>query len=191
MLFRQRLNANSINGPKSLKNAVLAATCAVTLASCQSTEDTLAVAPEEVITEADLRAYCPPVVLRDGTASYRTYANDNETDPNSVVYQASIKEQTRDCRYRNGQLLMTVAVAGRVVPGPQGSAGTVNLPIRVAITEGSATAYSNLDQYPVNVEPTAGASQFLYRNDSIVLPEPADRNMVIYIGFDEGPYDTP
>ena len=162
------------------------------LAACQTnTDEVLTPQPEDVVTEADLRAYCPPVVLREGTASFRTYSPENSADPNDIIYQASISDQTRDCRYRNGQLLMTVAVAGRVVAGPKGQTGTVNLPIRVAITQGDATAYSNLDRYPVTVTPSAGASQFLYSNDSIVLPEPTERNLVIYIGFDEGPYDTP
>lgn len=159
------------------------------LAACQ-TGETIDVTAEDVITEADLRAYCPQIILREGTAFFNTYTAGNDGDASQVVYQASIKDQTRTCKYRNGQLFITVAVAGRVVAGPQGAAGDVTLPIRVAIVQGGEPAYSELGRLPVNVQPTGGATQFLYTNDQIVLPEPAERNLVIYIGFDEGPYDT-
>lgn len=162
------------------------------LAACQTgTDDVLQVQPDDVITEADLQAYCPPIILREGTAFFQTYTDGNDGNADEIVYQASIKDQTRTCRYRNGQLQMTVAVAGRVVNGPKGNAGTVDLPIRVAVTQGDATAYSDLGNLSVAMVPGAGAQQFLYSNDRIVLPEPSQRNLVVYIGFDEGPYDTP
>lgn len=168
---------------------VMASLGLLALAACQ-TGETLDVAADDVITEADLRAYCPQIILREGTAFFNTYTSGNDGDPGSVVYQASIVDQTRTCKYRNGQLFITVAVAGRVVAGPQGTAGDVTLPIRVAVVQGGAPAYSELGRLPVNVQPTAGATQFLYTNDQIILPEPTERNLVIYIGFDEGPYDT-
>jgi ABC-type Fe3+-hydroxamate transport system substrate-binding protein len=168
----------------------LAGLALLTLAACQTgTEEVLD--PDEVITEADLRAYCPQVILREGTSSFRTYTKGNDGNADAVIYQASIADQTRTCKYRNGQLLMTVAVAGRVVTGPEGRTGTIELPIRVAIVEGAETVYSQLGRLSVSVTPTGGASQFLYTDDQIVLPEPSERNLVIYIGFDEGPYDTP
>ena len=92
--------------------------------------------------------------------------------------------------YRNGQLFMTVAAAGRVVNGPKGSGGDITMPIRVATSEGESVPYSNLGQFTVNVVPGAGASQFIYKDDQIVLPEPQSRGFVVYVGFDEGPYNT-
>jgi len=170
--------------------SAFAAMALFSVAACQTgTEEVLN--PDDVITEADLRAYCPQVMLREGTSSFRTYTKGNEDSSDAVIYQASIADQTRTCKYRNGQLLMTVAVAGRVVPGPEGRSGSVELPIRVAIVQGADTAYSRLGRLPVSVSPTSGASQFLYTDDQIVLPEPSERNLVIYVGFDEGPYDTP
>lgn len=183
--------ADSLSAKSSFggMRALMAGLGLLALAACQ-TGETLDVAAEDVITEADLRAYCPQIILREGTAFFNTYTAGNDGDASEVIYQASIKDQTRTCKYRNGQLFMTVAVAGRVVAGPQGAAGEVSLPIRVAIVQGGNPVYSELGRLPVSVQPTAGATQFLYTNDQIVLPEPAERNLVIYIGFDEGPYDT-
>lgn len=165
---------------------------ALALAACQtaSTQDTLGTAQEEAITEADLRAYCPRVQLNEGTAFFTTYTAGNDGNADEAIYQAVISDVTRTCRYRNGQLFITVAAAGRVVNGPKGTGGTINMPIRVAVKEGEGLPYSRLGEFGVTVTPGAGATQFIYKDDQIILPEPAARNIQILAGFDEGPYNT-
>src|SRR5690606_19938017 len=53
----------------------------------------------ERIDEAELRAYCPRISLREGTAYYNTYAKapagEPQEDRSLVIYQASIGEVTR------------------------------------------------------------------------------------------------
>lgn len=175
-----------------IKAGVFALT-AFALAACQtaSTQDTLGSAVEEKVTEADLRAYCPRVQLNEGTAFLQTYTDGNDGNAEELIYQASISDVTRTCRYRNGQLFITVAAAGRVVNGPQGTGGNITMPIRVAVKEGDQLPYSRLGKFDVTVTPGAGASQFIYKDDQIVLPEPAIRNIQILVGYDEGPYNTP
>lgn len=182
---------NSFDFGKVLRGCLLAVT-ALALASCQTatTQDTLDVA-EDPVTEDDLRAYCPRVTLNEGTAYFRTYTNGNEDNPDEVVYQALISDVTRSCKYRNGQLFIQVAAAGRVVNGPKGTGGSVTMPIRVAVKSGDALPYSRLGNFEVAVTPGAGASQYIYKDDQIVIPEPTARNVQILVGFDEGPYDTP
>ncbi|WP_192900441.1 hypothetical protein [Roseitalea porphyridii] len=163
-----------------------------TLAACQAagTGDVLDLSTgEESFTEADLRAYCPRVSLLEGTAYLRTYTNGNDGNPDEVIHQAVITDVTRTCRYRNGQLFMTVAAAGRVVNGPKGSPGSLDLPIRVAIRQGENLPYSQLGR--LDVAMGGSATQFIYRDDQIVLPEPQVRNLQVLVGFDEGPYNTP
>lgn len=162
------------------------------LAACQGTGagDVLDVSTnDETFTEADLRAYCPRVTLLEGTAYLRTYTDGNEGNADEVIYQAVITDVTRSCRYRNGQLLMEVAAAGRVVNGPQGAAGSLNLPVRVAIRAGEDLPYSQLGR--IDVAMNQGATQFIYKDEQIILPEPEIRNLQVLVGFDEGPYDTP
>lgn len=186
------VNAGSGNNQAILKAGAFAL-MAIALTACQtaSTQDTLGSAVEEKVTEADLRAYCPRVQLNEGTAFFQTYTNGNEDNPDEVIYQASISDVTRTCRYRNGQLFITVAAAGRVVNGPKGTGGNITMPIRVAVKEGDQLPYSRLGQFEVAVTPGAGASQFIYKDDQIILPEPAIRNIQILVGYDEGPYNTP
>lgn len=190
------MSSKCVEGSRTASSVLLAsvfALAAFTLAACQtsSTEDTLGSAAEEKVTEADLRAYCPRVQLNEGTAFFQTYTDGNEDNADELIYQASISDVTRTCRYRNGQLFITVAAAGRVVNGPQGTGGSITMPIRVAVKEGDQVPYSRLGKFDVTVTPGAGASQFIYKDDQIVLPEPAIRNIQILVGYDEGPYNTP
>jgi hypothetical protein len=142
------------------------------------------------ITDVELRAYCPKVELRDGTNFYRTFEGGASEDPNAIIYQASLGETSRDCRYQDGTLSMTVAVAGRIVPGPKGRDGQINMPIRVAVTQGDTVLYSQLHQHPVQIA-ASGATQFVFTDRSVSFPTPSTTNVLVFIGYDEGPYDTP
>ncbi|MEO0543801.1 MAG: hypothetical protein AAFY99_08275 [Pseudomonadota bacterium] len=176
---------------KSFKiSAVLVGLC-LALAACQTGTPDEVLNVDDAITEADLVAYCPRPTLLEGTAILREYTDGNDDNPDEVVYQASITDVTRSCRYRNGQLFMQVAAAGRVLNGPKGTGGQLNLPIRVAVRQGESIPYSTLGRLDVTVIPGAGATQFIYKDEQIVLPEPTIRNLVVLVGFDEGPYNTP
>lgn len=158
--------------------------------------------PDTRVKASDLLAYCPAITLRDGTAYFNTYAKGGrkmkkdeaeegltETADNSadVVYQAAITDVTRDCSRGGGQLTMKVAVAGKVVPGPKGSAGAITMPIRVAVVHGSQVLYSQLHQYKVQVADMSAATQFVFNDPNVVIPEPSDKNYQVFVGYDEGP----
>ncbi|MET3660659.1 hypothetical protein [Aquamicrobium ahrensii] len=141
----------------------------------------------EKVLASELMAYCPTLTLREGTAYFNTYARGGQDDPAKIVYQASIGEVTRDCKRSNGQLTMNVAAAGRVVPGPQGAAGTITMPIRVVVMRGGDVLYSQLHQYKVQVSDTSSATQFVFSDPNVTVPEPSSRNYQVFVGYDEGP----
>lgn len=158
------------------------------LAGCQSSGGTDMAAAPEPVRESELRAFCPQVQLRQGTAFYSSYQRGGQDDPQRLVHQASISNVTRACSYASdGSITMNVGVAGRVVPGPQGSAGQSTLPIRIAVVQGTTVLYSQLHQYPVNVQDTAGATQFVFNDPAVTIPRPEGTNIVVFAGFDEGP----
>ncbi|PBB93560.1 hypothetical protein CK215_06330 [Mesorhizobium sp. WSM3864] len=166
---------------------------------------------------SQLRAYCPKVTLRDGTAFFNTYAKgtaaktkkrkvdaaadaeaqaaaqtgpngqpvDPNRDPAKIIYQASITDVTRDCIHENGQLTMKIAVAGKVVPGPLFTPGTVTMPIRIAVQHGPDVLYSQLHQYQVQVTDPSAATQFVFTDTNVVVPEPTARDYQAYAGYDE------
>jgi hypothetical protein len=143
------------------------------------------------ITEDELRGYCPQVILRENTGYYNTYTNKEEKSPDDVIYQASIGEVTRSCSQANGVLNMKVAAAGRVVAGPKGKNGTITMPIRVAVLEGSNVVYSQLTQHKVQIDTAAGATQFLVADENVSVPIAPGTRYRVYVGYDEGPYNTP
>ncbi|WP_048646053.1 hypothetical protein [Nitratireductor soli] len=141
----------------------------------------------DVVRESELRAYCPPAVLREGTSFFRTYQKGAQDDASKLIYQASISDVTRTCRHNAGSFGMTVAVAGRVVPGPVGTTGSVTMPIRVAVLRDDQVVYSKLFQHNVVISETAGATQFIFNDPDIVVPGQADRSIQVIVGYDEGP----
>ena len=161
------------------------------LAGCQSVGKALdngALKPDAPKVKAsDLRAYCPKVTLREGTAYFNTYARGGQDDPAKLVYQAAISDVTRDCSRADGTLTMNVAVAGKVVPGPLGAAGTITMPIRIAVVQGNQVLYSQLHQYKVQITDTSAATQFVFNDANVSVPLPSGNTYQAFAGFDEGP----
>ncbi|KGF67751.1 lipoprotein [Hoeflea sp. BAL378] len=138
-----------------------------------------------------IQGTCPQVVLREGTAYYRQFAKGGDGDPAKIMHQASISDTTRQCRISGDQMIITVAVSGRVVTGPAGKAGTVEVPVRVAVIEGENVLYSDLQKHPVTLLEGMPAEQFIFTNSSVTFPAASARSVKLYVGFDPGPYDTP
>lgn len=169
---------------------------ALVLAGCQSGSGVDALdlnnpRSDEPVKLSELRMYCPAIQLREGTAYFNTYERGAKDDPSRIIYQASIADVTRKCSNANGMLNINVGVAGRIVPGPKGKVGTITMPLRVVVVAGSEVVYSQLFKHPVNVDDTIGATQFIFTDPSIQIPTPASQNLLIFAGYDEGPYDTP
>lgn len=161
-------------------------------AGCQSNDtdgtlDVAAAAAQQKVTQEELLAYCPGVSLREGTAYYNTYTRDGQDDPAKIIYQASISDVTRSCTNNAGMMTMNVAVAGRVIPGPAGQAGTIKMPIRVVVVRGSEVLYSQLHDYQVQVGGAAGATQFVFNDPAVTFPTPEKGTVQVFAGYDEGP----
>jgi hypothetical protein len=144
-------------------------------------------ATQAKVTASSLQAYCPKITVRDGTAYFDSYARGGQGDQTKIVYQASIADVTRDCNQANGTLTLNVAVAGKIVPGPLASAGTVTMPIRIVVVRGADVLYSKLHQYKVQMSDLSAATQFVFNDPNIAVPEPTAKNYQIFAGFDEGP----
>lgn len=160
-------------------------------AGCQSSDSPTRNVPDQAarptVKESELRAYCPSTSLREGTSYFSTYQGNAKDDPTKVIYQASLTDTTRACTYEGGNVTINVAAAGRIVPGPSGKPGSINLPIRVAVVQGGQVLYSKLHDYKVAVSDTSAATQFSFNDPAITIPMPARNSVQIFVGFDEGP----
>ena len=85
------------------------------------------------------------------------YEHGHEAEPDYVRFLGSIAKTARECHQQGDTLTMKLGVSGRVVAGPKGSAGTVTLPLRVAvakqISDGKGPLYSQLFKIQVTVTP--------------------------------------
>lgn len=136
------------------------------------------------VTEEELRAYCPMIYMREDGSYYNTYTRGGDNDPEKIIYQVSISEVTRSCKYIDGQLQIKAAASGRIVPGPNFKPGTIALPIRVTVLQGDVPLYSKLHKYALQAKYGTEAVQFIFLDDKIILPKPTQQNLRIYIAFE-------
>ncbi|UVK53951.1 hypothetical protein DBIPINDM_000309 [Mesorhizobium sp. AR02] len=106
-------------------------------------------------------------------------------DSARIIYQASISDVTRDCSRADGQLTMKIAVAGKIVPGPKFTPGTITMPIRTAVMHGTDVLYSQIHQYQVQVTDPSVATQFVFTDSNAVVPAPTAQDYQAYAGYDE------
>ncbi len=84
-----------------------------------------------VLPVASQDIYCPTVDLAEGGAALRVGGADNA----SVRYQFNIGDTARECDPAGpGQATLKIGVAGEVVVGPAGSAGTFSAPLKITVT---------------------------------------------------------
>jgi len=144
------------------------------------------VAPEGKILASELLAYCPKITVKEDESTKTVYAKGGDGDPAKLAYQVSISDSTRSCNRQTGMLAMEVALAGRVVPGPAVTPGTITVPIRVMVVQGGGDVLYN-QVFNQQVSVASQAQQFVFKDSSVVVPIPADKSLQLFAGFDQGP----
>lgn len=131
---------------------------------------------------------CPVVEVRSGTSTLSvTGSGEGAT---ALRYQASLGRTARECSTNAGTLNMKVGVQGRVVLGPSGGPGQLDLPLRYAVVkEGPEpkTIISKLSRVAVTIPPEQGNVPFVHVEEALSVPLPPQTELdayVIYIGFD-------
>jgi hypothetical protein len=108
----------------------------------------------------------------------------------SLRYQASFLQTARECTVSGPNLTIKVGVQGRLVVGPAGSAGTVNVPLRYALVrEGlePKTLWTKMFLVPVSIPPGQLNLPWIHVEEEMTVPRPSDKDLesaIIYIGFD-------
>ena len=134
---------------------------------------------------------CPDVSVRQGAATMTSSANPAEPTATNLRYQVTITTTARECRLVGNNLLsIKVGLQGRVILGPEGSPGTVDVPVRYAVVrEGldPKTITTKLDRVPVAVPPNDTNVLFTHVTEGLEFPMPRGAEIdayVVYIGFD-------
>lgn len=142
----------------------------------------------------DQNSYCPVVDVRQGasTLSVTGMAPKTETETATMTlrYQGTIGQAARECSFAGGNLAMKIGVQGRLILGPQGGPGQIEVPLRYAlIMEGPEpkTLWTKLYRFPVTISEGQASVPFTHIAEDLVVPKPRAvdlENYVVYIGFD-------
>jgi hypothetical protein len=133
---------------------------------------------------------CPGVEVRNGAATLSIAAPGVEAGPMTTRYQVTIGDTARECAPLGGVMTMKVGVQGRVLLGPAGAPGQVDIPLRIVVVQEGVnpkTIVSKLYRVPVQV--TAGQTSVPYaqveQDLTFPMPSPAVLDAyVVYVGFD-------
>ncbi len=129
---------------------------------------------------------CPEIEVLGGAASLRVGGQDNA----AVRYQYSMGEVARECSVEDNKINIKVGVEGRVLLGPAGSAGSFQVPVRIAIRQESDQKPALSKAYRVSAAIAPGETQTTFNMVSEPLQVPflgarADQDYTIVVGFDE------
>jgi hypothetical protein len=182
---------------------------ALALAGCGSTSDFFKTSPLDLFSSSskatsgtkdtseaaavDTDTTCPGVQVRTGAATLMIGSKPGEGEPSALDlrYQGSIVRTARECRVNAGIMTMKVGIEVRVITGPAGGPGDINVPLRLAVVQEAVnpkTIFSKLAIVPVTITGTTDRVTFTHidPNVSFPLPKPLGLidNYVVYVGFD-------
>jgi hypothetical protein len=133
---------------------------------------------------------CPGVEVRNGAATLSIAAPGVEAGPMTTRYQVTIGDTARECAPLGGVMTMKVGVQGRVLLGPAGAPGQVDIPLRIAVVQEGVnpkTIVSKFYRVPVQVPPGQTSVPYMQVEQDLTFPMPPPAVLdayVVYVGFD-------
>ena len=149
--------------------------------------------PRPVINTQQANVDCPLIDIREGagTLTIPPPPPDGSNDAMSLKYQGTFVRAARDCKVLANQLVMKIGVEGRVIVGPAGGPGQVEVPLRLAVVDqspsGTKTILTKLIRIPVSVVSADAGATFTHIEDNFAFPLPSSAELddyLVYIGFD-------
>jgi hypothetical protein len=146
------------------------------------------------VTNAQPDVECPFIDIRQGASTLvlPPPPPDGSNEAMTLKYQGSFVRAARECSVVNGQMVMKVGIQGRVIVGPAGGPGHVDVPLRIAVVDapssGTKVITTKFIQIPVDIADSDGANfSHIEEGLSFPLPTPVAQldNYVVYIGFDQ------
>lgn len=128
--------------------------------------------------------YCPPAQIEDGKQTIRTYERGLEGDPGAIIWQGTISDSARECAADGaGNLTIKIGARGRILSGPKGTGGQIQVPIRIMIEKfGQPPVYDQVHKTAANLAST-GTAEFT-SVQTISIPIPDKKDLQISVGFD-------
>jgi hypothetical protein len=148
----------------------------------------------QTVANAQPEVECPFIDIRQGASTLvlPPPPPDGSNEAMTLKYQGSFVRAARECSVVNGQMVLKVGIQGRVIVGPAGGPGHVDVPLRIAVVDapssGTKVVATKFIQIPVDITDNNGANfSHIEEGLSFPLPTPVSQldNYVVYIGFDQ------
>jgi hypothetical protein len=139
--------------------------------------------------ESQVDLSCPPVSIRAGASTFAVAAPGKQAVGNDLRFQATITRTARDCTLTGGEISARIGIQGRVIAGPAGTPGTIEIPLRVAVVQGGIqerTIATKVYRTSVSIA-DVGNTPFSLVAEDLVYPVPPGAtgdSYIFYIGFD-------
>ena len=133
---------------------------------------------------------CPSVTVRSGAATLAVNTPGVDPSPTNLRFQASVSQTARECAVSAGNMTMRIGIQGRVILGPAGTPGRVEVPMRLALVREGVeprTIWTKLYRVPVTVPPGESNVPFIQVEEGMTFPVPNSEDLeayVVYVGFD-------
>lgn len=136
---------------------------------------------------------CPAVTVRTGASTLMIGADTKGAEPGvlNLRYQGTILRTARECNVTAGVVTMKVGVEGRVITGPAGGPGTVDVPLRLAVVQEGVTPkpiVSKFVRIPVVIASDNDRVTFSHVESDLTFPMPVPAgnidSYIVYVGFD-------
>ena len=180
---------------------------ALALGACGSSSSLFSSSPLDLFTSSpkattgtgeakgsDTDVECPEVEVRTGAATLMIGSKPGETGEPSALdlrYQGTIIRTARECHVNAGVMTIKVGIEGRIITGPAGGPGTVDVPLRIAVVQEGPTPRaitSRFARVPVTITSAIDRVTFTHVESDMAFPmpaRPADIDAyVVYVGFD-------
>ena len=128
---------------------------------------------------------CPSLDISNGDSSVTFNAPGTAGDNLGVMHRGEITNSARECVPAPSGLTVKYGFSGRVLLGPKGKPGTLTLPAKVTVLDGSrATVKTEKLRVVVNV-PAGSTAGYFSEVREIVLPIAPGARYRVYVGFDQ------
>ena len=136
---------------------------------------------------------CPQMLIWAREKHLTVYEGGRTGDGLAIIHQGEITKVSRSCEFTPGEITIKYGFAGRVLMGPKGQPGVIQLPVSAFITDGNRErVQSDSIKVDVTMPPDTPIGYFsTVRTISFKLQEgarPADYKL--YVGFDKQAAET-
>jgi hypothetical protein len=157
----------------------------------QTTGAISAISQPPLKTPSTTKVECPGVDIRPGASTLNIAVKTDGATGSDLRYQLSIGQTARECRVQDGSMSIKVGVQGRILLGPLGTPGSVDIPLRYAVVREGPEPRLIVTKFK-RIGATIAADQthiqFVDIEEGLNFPLPSSAELaayVVYIGFDE------